>query len=283
MFDFGLQMKMKSKVLILGFCITLIFSSCEKNSESGQTDLNNNFDVILVIGQSNTHQGIGLDVYLDRPYENIKQLGRFEPYNYKIILAKEPLDHLSKLPNNIGFALTFAKKYSDNYLNMGNQVLIIPEGMGITGFSQHSWNKGDTLYNDAVTRTNYVLQNFKSKLVAILWHQGENDVGNPNYQQNLDSMITNIRKDIIGDNSEVPFILGGMVPYWVDQDTNRININNIIETTVNRIAMTGYANPRLPYVINKPDNEYIAIHFNAEGQRELGLRYFSEYQRLVAQ
>lgn len=64
--------------------------------------------------------------------------------------------------------------------------------MGSTGFGSDYWNVRDTLYNDAVMRTNSVLKNPENKLVAILWHQGESDIGNRNYQQNLDSMILNI-------------------------------------------------------------------------------------------
>jgi hypothetical protein len=48
-----------------------------------------------------------------------------------------------------------------------------------------------------------------------------------------------------------------------------------------RIAKTGYANPRIPYVIVKPDNDYISLHFDAAGQREMGRRYFSEYKKIV--
>ena len=243
--------------------------------------MDNSYDIILVIGQSNTHQGIGLDYILDRPFDDIKQLGRFNENNYKIIEAKEPLDHLSKLPDNIGFALTFAKEYEKAYLKSGRNILIIPGGMGCTGFASNYWNVGDTLYVDAVERTNYVLKHFNSKLVAILWHQGEDDIWNMIYQQSLDSMIVNMRKDITGNNINVPFILGGLVPYWVDQDSNRYLLNRIIENTVIRIAKTGYANPRIPYVIVKPDNDYISLHFDAAGQREMGRRYFSEYKKIV--
>ena len=51
--------------------------------------------IILVIGQSNTHAGIGFDVELDKPVKGIKQLGRFGTDNMKIIEAVEPIQHLS--------------------------------------------------------------------------------------------------------------------------------------------------------------------------------------------
>jgi|GEM_PF-5573749 len=46
-----------------------------------------NYDVILVIGQSNTHQGIGQDHLLDTASRNIMQLGRFWVNNYRITLS----------------------------------------------------------------------------------------------------------------------------------------------------------------------------------------------------
>jgi len=275
--------EMKTKCFyfsILGAVAFFLVISCKKESETFDLTTGPFYDIVLVIGQSNTHQGIGFDSILDKPDENIKQLGRFNENNFKIILAREPLDHISKLTNQIGFALTFAKAYTSEYLKTGHQVLIIPGGRGSTGFDNHYWNKGDTLYNDAVNRTNHVLNHFHSRLVAILWHQGEDDVYNINYQANLDSMIINIRKDIIGNNIKVPFILGGMVPYWVKQDSNRMLTNNIIENTVNRIETTGYANPCLPFLIEKEDNDYISIHFDAQGQREMGRRYFKVYKHL---
>ncbi|MFH2141185.1 MAG: hypothetical protein ABIJ97_02090 [Bacteroidota bacterium] len=94
-------------------------------------------------------------------------------------------------------------------------------------------------------------------------------------------MILKIRKEITGSDTDVPFILGGMVPYWVNQDTNRLVINNIIENTVLRIENTGYANPLKPFLIEKQNNDSISYHFDANGMREMGQRYFSEYVRII--
>lgn len=272
-------MKPLFSVLIILFIAT---TACLKPTDSiviDQKITNDTLSVILVIGQSNTHQAIGMDSVIDASNKHIKQLGRFSPYNMQIIEAKEPLDHFSKLNNTIGFALTFAKNYRQGHPEL--EVLIIPGGKGQTGFKGNDWNKGDTLYEDAIYRTNHVLSTYKSKLIAILWHQGENDVTNINYQDNIDSMIVNLRKDIIGDHDSIPFILGGMVPYWVDQDADRKKTNQIIEETPNRIHNTAYADPRVPYLIEKVDNEYISIHYDAIGIREMGNRYFMEYLRLI--
>ena len=69
---------------------------------------------------------------------------------------------------------------------------------------------------------------------------------------------------------DVPFILGGMVPFWVDKYDERIKQQEIISSTVNRHNLTGYADPELPFRIEKEDNFFDEIHFDAPGQRELG-------------
>ncbi|MCX6268931.1 MAG: sialate O-acetylesterase [Bacteroidetes bacterium] len=266
---------------ILGLLLIIFLFSRKHENGPSRSELVRHYDVILVIGQSNTHQGVGYDPVLDKPSNDIKPLGRFGVNNYRILQAAEPLDHFSRLNDDIGFALTFAKEYRKEYLEPGSNIIIIPGGMGATGFGSNHWNAGDTLYQDAVKRTNFVLEHFNSRLVAILWHQGESDVGSTTYGQRLDSMIIHLRKDIVGNNTKVPFILGGMVPYWVDQDPDRILLNRMIENTVSRIENTGFADPRKPFLIEKPDNEYVSIHFDAKGQRELGRRYFAEYRKLV--
>lgn len=261
---------------ILFILLVNIFLSCRKDEVRSDTSIA--YDIILVMGQSNTHYGKGLDSILDVSAENIFQLGRFEN-DYNVIQAKEPLDHHTKKENRIGFALTFAKLYAEVYLEDGREVLIIPCGKSGSGFHNNKWNKGDTLYEDAIDRTNYILKQFpKSELKVVLWHQGEDDVNKENYQTNLDSFIVNLRSDL--KNDSVLFILGGMVPYWVDQLDARKLVQDIISATPNRIAATAYANPYLPIAIEADTNDPDFIHYTAAGQREMGARYFLEYVKL---
>ena len=240
------------------------------------------YDVFMVIGQSNTHSGLGLDITLDAPDSLIFQLGRFQDHNYKIIPAIEPLDHPTFSSQKIGFALTFAKLYKNDKLVKGRKILIIPCGQGDTGFRKQRWNKGDDLYEDALTRAKFILKYHpNSKMVAMLWHQGEADLNYSGYQSALDAMVINFRKDINHSLSGItPFILGGMVPYWVDKDNARITLNNIIKNTPSRISRCGFADPRIPFLIVKPNNEVDAIHFDAAGQREMGKRYYNAFANL---
>ncbi|MFT5480860.1 MAG: hypothetical protein ACI9NN_001828, partial [Bacteroidia bacterium] len=180
----------------------------------------------------------------------------------------------------IGFAMTFARLYANQLLPLSNKMILIPCGKGATGFRGSDWNRGDELYNDALKRLRYVLDRYaNARLKVILWHQGEDDEGFADYQSRLDSFISQYRMDV--NSKETPFILGGMVPYWVEQDSDRIEINTIIEDGPNRMDRVGYADPLKPFLIEKPDNTFDEIHFDAQGQREMGRRYFDEYNELT--
>ena len=119
----------------------------------------------------------------------------------------------------------------------------------------------------------------ESEISAILWHQGETDVGNMNYESLLTSFIQNLRADLKSPN--VPFILGGMVPYWVEKDSQRILQQNIISRLKHNIPRTDYADPNIPFIIEKEDNDFDVIHFDADGQREMGKRYLNSFNCIL--
>lgn len=254
--------------------------SCSETEENCDDLEVNTPRIILVAGQSNTHAGLGLDETIDSPESGIYQLGRFSN-NMCIVQACEPLDHHTKGPGMIGFALPFSKLLKQHEPN-GGDILIVPCGYGGTGFIDHSWNKTNALYEDAVARVNHVLAQYPNAvLTAVQWHQGETDVvlNNPDFQASLDQFINDLRTDI--GHPEVPLIVGGMVPYWVQQATNRQVGQAIIADTPNRHINVGYADPNIPFVVEKPDNTFDEIHYSAAGQRELAQRYFTAYLDVV--
>ena len=255
--------------------ITLIFSVLS----ACHSTINEPYNVILIAGQSNTHYGTGFEPNLDCSIDGIKQLGRFGDDNMKVVDAVEPLQYNSREVNRIGFGLTYAKLLQE-YLNDNKKIIIIPCAYWGTGFQDNHWNKGNGLYEDAVNRVKYVMShNPESKLVSILWHQGEEDIGFSNYQNDLDDFIVNIRTDLQADS--IPFIVGGMVPFWVNKSYIRKKHQLIISNSVNRHRCVGYADPELPFVIEKDNNIVDEIHYNSKGQRELGRRYFEEFKKLI--
>jgi hypothetical protein len=239
------------------------------------------YDVFIVAGQSNTYWGLGYDSIKDKGTSGIYQLGRLGEKNLKIIEAKEPLEHFGPKPDRIGFALTFTKLYKE-YIHKKNNILIIPCAMDNTSFDGDGWHRGNFLYDDAINRCNYVFKKYpKSKLIAILWHQGERDVNYKGYQKDLDTFIVHFRKDIIGANNKTLFILGGMVPYWVELKEARKKQQSIIMETALRMPAVIYVDPYLPTKIEKPNNNIDTVHYNANGQREMGKRYFEALKSIT--
>ncbi|HEX7414950.1 MAG TPA: sialate O-acetylesterase [Bacteroidia bacterium] len=270
---------------LLFIWMSFFFSDCSTNASSTNTNptahlqTDSTYDVFLVAGQSNTYWGFGYDSTKDKPMSGIYQLGRLDK-NLKIIDAKEPLHHFNPKPNRIGFALTFAKLYQA-YINNERNILIIPCGMDNTGFDGEGWHKGDFLYNDAVNRANEVFKRYpKSNLKAVLWHQGEKDVNYKGYQKDLDTLIMQFRREITTANKTTPFILGGMNPYWTELQEVRKQQQAILINTTKRLANIGYADPYLPFRIQKPNNNLDTVHYNADGQREMGKRYFEVYKSM---
>jgi hypothetical protein len=259
--------------LILFTFVLILVTSCNTDSET------KGYDIFIIAGQSNTHSGIGLDSTIDTPDEEIFQLGRFSIYDHLIIKATEPLQHHRIRDNQIGFALSFGKLYN-KHINKGKkQILLLPCGFGGTSIVEH-WNFDGFLYNDILDRVAFIMEKHpNSTIKAILWHQGESDIGNPDYANYLDNFIFQIREDL---SQQVPFIVGGMVPYFVNEKKQRKLQQEIISTTPDRVKNTSYANPYKPFIIEKKDNTLDAIHYDAQGQRELGKRYYDAYKLLTA-
>jgi hypothetical protein len=259
----------------------IVFSACSKKN-SGSSTTSEGYDIFLIAGQSNTHYGLGLDRNIDTPDPDIFQMGRFDTADKVIIPAVEPLQHWTMQSDRIGFALTFAKLYKQNILKSGRKVLLIPCGYAGTPIEQ--WAKGGDLYNDAVERTLLALANNPgSEIKGILWHQGEVNVSDSvavmnTYQNNLANLIQDFRNSL--GNPELPFVLGGMVPVWVNESSDRRSMQDLFKSTPSRIAKTAYADPESPTVISNfiPDDN---IHYNAAGQRELGGRYFTAFKTVL--
>jgi hypothetical protein len=184
----------------------------------------------------------------------------------------------------VGFAWTFARLYADAYLEPGRKVLLVPAASNASGFLNGQWNRGNPLFRDAVERVNHCLKTYPgSRMKAILWHQGESDVSfGTGYQNALDAMIANMRLALHAENNTtIPFIAGGLVPYWTEVNPRFKVIDSILRALPARLPRTGFADPRLPFVIKKPNDAFDAIHFDADGQREMGRRYFEVYKNLL--
>lgn len=258
------------------FVFILVLISCRKDDIVQEKF---GYDIVLIMGQSNTHFGYGNTQMPENNDTNIVQMGRFEGHNMEIIPAQTPLDHHSKQADRMGFGMTFAHLYQAKYANKNRKLLLIPCGQTGSAFIKGNWKRGDLYYEDALARTLYILQNYPtSELKVILWHQGESDLWNSNYEANLDEFIANFRTDL--DHEDLPIILGGMVPFWAESSEGNMTIQSIINDTPNRVSNTHYMDPTKPFRIVKEKDTVDQIHYDYKGQIELGKRYFEIFNKL---
>lgn len=270
-------MPLKTLYIILVF---FVFGCKEESLTTETTTIA--YDVFLVIGQSNAYNGYGLDYNVDKTDPRIKQLGRFGINDYRIIEAKDPLEHHIISAGCNSFAITFSLNYLQHYWRKDREVLLIPGAKNASSFRNYDWRKGDTLYNDAVRRVKYVLEKYPgSEVKGFLWHQGESDVYWGRYYGSLlDRMITDMRRDIAGTKGDsIPFVVGGFLPYWTDLTREAKVTDSVIAETPSRLPFIGYASTRELFIISKPDDTFNIDHFDAAGQRELVKRYFEAYKK----
>lgn len=168
-------------------------------------------------------------------------------------------------------AESFAETYANKY---GVDVGLIPCADGGTSLDQ--WKKGELLYDNAVNNARLAMRT--SKIVGILWHQGEADARPElasTYRQRFEKMINQMQKDI-GIN--VPIIIGELGYFLQNFGDGSLREYNLVNSALKEIADNN-ANINLVSaegLTSNPDN----LHFNASSLHEFGLRYFDEFDKL---
>lgn len=241
------------------------------------------YDVFLIAGQSNAlGAGIGQDKKLDAPDPNVHQLAGSGRNAGNIIAGEHPFWHHARA-QGVGFGQTFGKLHAEA---TGRPVLIVGAARGEAGFHPDgglTWDPGDTtgatnLYKFAVKQVYIALTaQPANKLRGVLWHQGENDsrhLSECAYAQRLDALIAGLRTEF----GTVPFLIGQMSPdRMAEHGRGYPGIDAAHRATPERLPLTAFVHaPSGMY-----NSEEEKIHFNAEGQRELGRRYYAAYRRLA--
>jgi hypothetical protein len=287
---------------------------------------NTGYDIILIAGQSNsvgrgleehnfpkTRTGLNhktwaqtLNMYRDdyhgthgRPNSLICALNKDNSIRESAI---DPIHHQENFPyrlnnrsirNNFGFAVSFAREYiRQNKLSSGRKILLVGCGWGGTGFRDNGrwmFPNGD-LYKGTIERANNAFRKTdngnNNRFIAILWHQGENDVSSPTgYRENVSACLNGIRTAIKKNNPHtIPILMGGLT-----NDTE--NRRNFTEQHIKTVKdMSGNRNFRfvpsnaIPNVFYKdlalfnhdllPDKDTGNNHFSKSSQIEFGKRYF---------
>ena len=228
----------------------------------------------LMVGQSNMAGRGALDEV--RPIKNdnlyMLRMGRWqkhsEPVNPDRAVTK------GEFHSGVGLASSFADDYSKHY---GRKTGLIPCADGGTKISQ--WMPGEILFDHAVFMAN--LAQRTSTLGGIIWHQGESDC-NANsidlYKERFITMMTEMRKQIGAE--ELPLIIGELS---LDVDANRWKhveyadkMNAIFHDIAKEMPNCAVASAK-GITIKKTDG----LHFDSQGSREFGHRYFEKYLEIV--
>lgn len=281
------------------------------------------YDVIVVAGQSNA-VGRGLGPYEESAADlngmsRVYQLGRIAGDNMKIIPATEPLQHWGQRRGTSidrkGFAYHFALRYASK-LPPGRKVLIIPAAQGSTSilqwddivqpdarnpFKHGPMQDSTVLYDDMLMRIKYVLaKNPGSKVVAVLWSQGETDVleiANPRndiheymsnsliYQRKLEELLSRLRTALSSQEC-FPFLVAEFARSWAPLNgrAEGLQAKNEVTAAIKQAVASDpcktsalVSSAGIGVNTDRPNDP----HYSAAGAMLLGDRFYSEFERIA--
>lgn len=241
------------------------------------------YDVIAVLGQSNAAgAGKGADPFGKDAWDaSVYQLGAFGPTSGVVLPGADPLMHPDPDFRAIGFGTTFAKRYA---ADSGKDVLLVPVAAKSTGFTENhglSWDtayagSGTSLYKLAVQQIRSALDaNEGNRLAGILWLQGESDTSHMSgdeYKAHLTALVKGLRAEF----GDVPFLAGQMSQNWIAENpAQREPINKVHQSLPSTLPNAVFV-PGPSGLHNQGD----PIHYSAEGQRELGKRFWEAFRNI---
>lgn len=217
----------------------------------------------LLIGQSNMagrgflNEAHEIDVSRIYTLRNGRWLKMFRPINP------------DRSFSGVSLAESFAEAYSKKH-NVDVGLICCADG----GTKLDQWKPGELLFDNAVYQAK--LAKRTSKIVGVLWHQGESDCSEelyPTYQARFETMMQAFRKEL--ELYDVPFILGGLGDYLAFYPLkDYIHINDALKNIAANNEMVGFVSAE--GLTSNPDN----LHFNASSLYEFGLRYFEVFESL---
>lgn len=263
------------------------------------------YDVFLIAGQSNAAgRGVAYDlaradVADPRIFVYGDPAGTYYPS--QIAPAVEPVSAYS--PENavvltstagMSFAIPFARWYVRT-VPTNRMVLLVNAAWGGTAFEGAAAGNGgtrnwkvsttgsDSLYQASITQTLAALAagGSTSRLVGVLWHQGEQDASNgtsgATYATDLDALIDGYRTAL--GNSSLPFILGQQTAEALSSLAARRTIDAKHIDTPRRKLYTAFV-----YNVGTglTDATNGTLHFSAVGQRLFGKKFFDALARAKA-
>lgn len=227
------------------------------------------FDIYLFIGQSNMNGRDSIPaedmVVLDKAFL-FNADGKWEyaqPYSKagSKYSAVQGFNRYSSVDNDsmngMNSALSFARALCATIPN-DTGIGIISNARGGTSIEQWQKGSGENLYEQAVERTKKALA-LGGNLKAICWLQGESCASKPDYLQNLNKVAEGIRGELGFAADQVPFI-ASQVP--LTRPTQNETIKKIATVV-----------PNSDWISSEGTDTIDKLHFDAQSQRLLGIRY----------
>ena len=175
--------------------------------------------------------------------------------------------------SGVSLAESFAESYAKKH-NVDVGLICCADG----GTKLEQWMPGELLYDNAVNCAK--LAQRTSRIVGVLWHQGEGDCAPEyysTYKTRFETMMASLRNDLNLNN--IPFILGGLGDFLIDRaqiSVNLVNypkINEALESIAEDNELTAFVSAE--GLTANADN----LHFNSNSLYEFGLRYFEVFEQ----
>ncbi|OUE27017.1 hypothetical protein BFL37_02765 [Clavibacter michiganensis] len=245
------------------------------------------YDVVVILGQSNAQGvGTGWDPSVDVSVPGLDQLAGSGAKAGQIVPAKDSLSHVTTWTTSGGVQAVGPGMELGRHMladaRPGRKVLLVPAAMAstsMTGDGAYAWNPSDTrsrtnLFTRALGQIDKALaQDPDNRLVAVVWAQGESDATRTN-EQGYQTMLLDLVDRLNARYGAVPFLIGGMVPEWLNQSPMRQAIDSAQQGIPALRANVSY----IPGAAGQNRSEDL-IHYTAAGARLMGDRYFAAYQR----
>ena len=222
--------------------------------------------LILLVGQSNMAGRADVPDEERKPLPNAYKLNRDD----KWVAATSPF-HFDRATAGISPANAFVKRYLAEHPN--ETVGIVPCAVG--GSRSATWDPDGTGLTGANFRRALLrakVAKSKGRFVAILWHQGESDMGAPAeelkkyYPDRFRRMVEAFRREV----GDVPVVLGE-VGWFLGEGAGKINsVLNILPQGVSRCRC----------VSSKGLKNRDQWHFDLNSVNELGTRYYKAFEEV---
>ena len=262
------------------------------------------YDIVIVAGQSNA------DCYGIKKNESffsssILELVDKNPVDLDFPEGKPMIMHLiiptETIIKNVkekahpdGFLANFGNSFAKYYLaeHHNHKILLVKAAVGATSFSRKEWGVNNVLYNRLIKMTNDALSTNKdSKIVALLWHQGESDSHEQpelNLKERYEFYYNNLLNQMIdfrnrfGEN--IPIICGEFVDSWAELKENK-EVSSVIEKATKDVC----SKIKKAEVVTSQGllsngdiyKNIDIIHFSGDSLDILGKRYYESYKKIV--